>query len=139
MADPCIKEDRVSRLEDDVKIINERLNRHSGKIDKISDNNLVLETILKRLEEDSVLMKQNNIEVNKTMVSIQTAMTEITYNVKELNTRLNNTDTKMSESCKKLEEVEGRGKFDLITFLVSVGVPALLVLGFGTYITSLVK
>lgn len=139
MSEPCIKEDKISRLEQDVISINDRLNRHSDKIDKISDNNLVLETILKRLEEDSISQKQTNSEMNKTMLSIQGAMTEITFNIRELNTKLTNTDEKIESTAKKVNEIDNKGKFDVTSFIVKTVIPVLLGLGFGAYIIQFVK
>ncbi len=139
MSEPCIKEDKIIRLEQDVISINDRLNRHSDKIDKISDNNLVLETILKRLEDDSITQKQTNSEMNKTMLSIQGAMTEITFNIRELNTKLTNTDEKIESTAKKVNEIDNKGKFDVTSFIVKTVIPVLLGLGFGAYIIQFVK
>lgn len=139
MSEPCIKEDKIIRLEQDVISINDRLNRHSDKIDKISDNNLVLETILKRLEDDSITQKQTNSEMNKTMLSIQGAMTEITFNIRELNTKLTNTDEKIESTSKRVTEIDNKGKFDVTLFIVKTVVPVLLGAGVGAYIIQFVK
>ena len=143
MADPCVKSDKIKRLETDVLTINERLNRHSEKIDKISDNNLVLETILKRLEEDSKDQKQTNAEMNKTMQSIQTAMTEITFNIRELNTGLTNTNKKVEEVSTKVNKVDEKGKFDFMDFVKTRVIPVLLtggcIYGIAKFIETLVK
>lgn len=125
MAEPCVKEEKIQRLETDVLSINDRLNRHSDKIDKISDNNLVLETILKRLEEDSKDQKQINSEMQKTMVSIQGAMTEITFNVKELNNKLTETDKKVESTSNKLSCAEEKNKIDTRDIIKSWVVPLL--------------
>lgn len=139
MSEPCIKEDKISRLEQDVISINDRLNRHSDKIDKISDNNLVLETILKRLEEDSISQKQTNSEMNKTMLSIQGAMTEITFNIRELNTKLATTDEKIESTTKRVTEIDNKSKFDVVPFIVKTTIPLLLGLGVGAYIMQFIK
>lgn len=96
MGEPCVKSDEI-------KGINDRLNRHSEKIDKISDNNLVLETILKRLEKDSEEQRKMNTELSTTLVSVQNTMMEISFNTKELNTKLMNVDEKIINVDKKLE------------------------------------
>ena len=140
MSEPCVKSDKIDRLEKDVveikneykssvDSINERLNRHSDKIDKISDNNLVLETILKRLEEDSKDQKQTNAEMNKTMISIQGAMTEITFNVRELNSKLAETDKKISDVNVKVNKVDEKTKFDFVDFIKVKVIPVLLTSG----------
>jgi outer membrane murein-binding lipoprotein Lpp len=116
MSEPCIKEDKINRIEADVININDRLNRHSDKIDKISDNNLVLETILKRLEEDGKEQKIQNAEVNRTMLSIQGAMTEITFNIKELNTKLIETDKKANDANIKASKVDEKSKIDFLEY-----------------------
>ena len=139
MAEPCVKSDKIERLETDVVNINERLNRHSEKIDKISDNNLVLETILKRLEEDGKEQKKHNAEANRTMLSIQTAMTEITFNVKELNTKLILVDNKTNFVSAKLEELDNKGKFDVINVIVKIAIPTLLGLGVGALIMQFIR
>lgn len=137
MSIPCNKEDKIYRLEKDVqdikqeyksdiKLITDRLNRHSEKIDKISDNNLVLETILKRLEEDGKEQKEINSAMNKTLLSVQTAMTEITFNVKEMNNKLISTDDKLEKTIKKVSEIDNRGKFEIIGFITKTVVPFLL-------------
>lgn len=125
MAEPCLKDDKINRLETDVISINDRLNRHSEKIDKISDNNLVLETILKRLEEDSKDQKQTNSETQKTMISIQGAMSEITFNVKELNNKLTDTDRKVESVSNKLSSSEEKSKIDMRDIIKSWIVPLL--------------
>lgn len=139
MSEPCIKEDKIARLEQDVISINDRLSRHSDKIDKISDNNLVLETILKRLEEDSISQKQTNSEMNKTMLSIQGAMTEITFNIRELNTKLATTDEKIESTTKRVTEIDNKSKFDVVPFIVKTTIPLLLGLGVGAYIVQFIK
>ena len=139
MAEPCIKEDKIKRLEDDVITISDRLNRHSDKIDKISDNNLVLETILKRLEDDGKEQKQTNAMMNNTLLSVQTAMNEITFNIKELNTKLTNTDEKVDLANKKIRAIDEKSKFDVQVFFVKTIVPALIGLGVGAYIMQFVK
>jgi chromosome segregation ATPase len=133
MAEPCIKEDKIKRLEEDVVTISDRLNRHSDKIDKISDNNLVLETILKRLEDDGKEQKQTNAMMNNTLLSVQTAMNEITFNIKELNTKLTNTDEKVDSANKKIRAIDEKSKFDVQVFFVKTIVPALIGLGIGAY------
>lgn len=125
MSEPCIMKDKVNRLEVDVVAINDRLNRHSGKIDKISNNNLVLETILKRLEEDSKEQKQTNAEMNKTMISIQGAMSEITFNVRELNTRFAETDEKISDVNAKVNKVDAKSKVDFLDYFKTKILPYL--------------
>ena len=125
MADPCLKDDKINRLEADVISINDRLNRHSDKIDKISDNNLVLETILKRLEDDSISQKQTNNEMNKTMLSIQGAMTEITFNVRELNNKLVETDKRVNDTSAKVNKVDEKTKVDIWELVKSKLVPFL--------------
>jgi methyl-accepting chemotaxis protein len=140
MSEPCIiKEDKLNRLEVDVNNINDRLNRHSDKIDKISDNNLVLETILKRLEEDGKEQKQTNAMMNNTLLSVQSAMNEITFNVKELNTKLAATDKRAEEMSNKIESVDNKSKFDALPWIVKVGIPLLLGLGIGSYIMKFIK
>ena len=129
MSEPCIKSDKIDRLETDVISINERLNRHSEKIDKISDNNLVLETILKRLEEDGKEQKSVNDMLNKSMQSIQAAMTEITFNIRELNTGLTNTNKKVGEVDTKLNKVDEKTKFDFMDFIKAKIIPVLLTSG----------
>ena len=154
MSEPCVKSDKIERLEkdvidikkehkDDVSNIVERLNRHSDKIDKISDNNLVLETILKRLEEDGKEQKTVNAEMQKTMVSIQGAMSEITFNVRELNSKLAETDQKVSEVNTKVNKVDEKTKFDFADFIKTKVIPALLtggcIYGIAKFIESIVK
>lgn len=139
MSEPCSKADKIERIESDVISINERLNRHSDKIDKISDNNLVLETILRRLEEDGKEQKQTNAMMNNTLLSVQSAMNEITFNIKELNTKLSVTDEKVDTTSKKLEEEVNKGKFDVISFLVKTVLPTLIALGAGAFITQFIK
>ena len=139
MSEPCIKEDKIKRLEDDVITISDRLNRHSEKIDKISDNNLVLETILKRLEDDGKEQKQTNAMMNNTLLSVQTAMNEITFNIKELNTKLTNTDEKVDLANKKIRAIDEKSKFDVQVFFVKTIVPALIGLGIGAYIMQFMK
>ena len=129
MAEPCVKSDKIERLETDVVNINERLNRHSEKIDKISDNNLVLETILKRLEEDGKEQKSVNDMLNKSMQSIQAAMTEITFNIRELNTGLTNTNRKVEEVNTKVNKVDEKTKFDFMEFIKAKVIPVLLTSG----------
>lgn len=137
MSEPCIKSNIITNLEKDVKdikqehkesfkIITERINRHSDKIDKISDNNLVLETILKRLEEDGKEQKKINSEFQKTMLSIQTAMGEIIFSIKELNTRLMETEQKTDVLGDKVEKIEERGKFDFVMFMKNKAIPFLI-------------
>ena len=116
MSEPCVKEDKINRIEADVLNINERLNRHSDKIDKISDNNLVLETILKRLEEDGRDQKIVNESLNKSMLSIQGAMTEITFNVRELNTKLAETDKRVLDTNAKVNKVDEKSKVDFLEY-----------------------
>lgn len=125
MSEPCVKKDKIERLEIDVTNINERLNRHSEKIDKISDNNLVLETILKRLEEDGKEQKSVNELLNKSMLSIQAAMTEITYNIRELNTGLTNTNKKVSDMDFKLHNIDNKSKIDIWEVIKSKAIPFL--------------
>ncbi|MBU5332136.1 hypothetical protein KQI61_07985 [Anaerocolumna aminovalerica] len=139
MSEPCIKEDKLNRLEADVNNINDRLNRHSDKIDKISDNNLVLETILKRLEEDGKEQKQTNAMMNNTLLSVQSAMNEITFNIKELNTKLAATEKRAEEMSNKIESVDNKSKFDALPWIVKVGIPLLLGLGIGSYIMQFMK
>lgn len=139
MSEPCIKEDKLNRYEADINNINDRLNRHSDKIDKISDNNLVLETILKRLEEDGKEQKQINAMMNNTLLSVQSAMNEITYNIKELNTKLAATDKRAEEMHNKIELVDNKSKFDALPWIVKVGIPLLLGLGIGSYIMQFMK
>lgn len=129
MSEPCVKSDKIERLETDVFTINERLNRHSEKIDKISDNNLVLETILKRLEEDGKEQKSVNELLNKSMQSIQAAMTEITFNIRELNTGLTNTNRKVEEVNVKVNKVDEKTKFDFMDFIKAKVIPVLLTSG----------
>ena len=135
----CIKEDSIKRIGEDIDNINERLNRHSEKIDRISDNNIVLETILKRLEEDSDIQKKTNSETQKTMLSIQTAMSEITFNIRELNTKLKANDDKLDNTVNKVNEIDNRGKFEVVSFIKSTIIPALLGLGIGAYIMQFIK
>ena len=143
MAEPCVKSDKIERLETDVVNINERLNRHSEKIDKISDNNLVLETILKRLEEDGKEQKSVNELLNKSMQSIQAAMTEITFNIRELNTGLTNTNRKVDEVNVKVNKVDEKTKFDFMEFIKAKVIPVLLtggcIYGIAKFIESIVK
>ena len=129
MSEPCVKSDKIDRLEVDVFSINERLNRHSDKIDKISDNNLVLETILKRLEEDGKEQKSVNELLNKSMQSIQAAMTEITFNIRELNTGLTNTNKKVDDVNVKVNKVDEKTKFDFMDFIKAKVIPVLLTSG----------
>lgn len=137
MSEPCIKSNIITNLEKDVKdikqehkecfkIITERINRHSDKIDKISDNNLVLETILKRLEEDGKEQKKINSEFQKTMLSIQTAMGEIIFSIKELNAKLMETEQKTDVLGDKVEKIEERGKFDFVMFMKNKAIPFLI-------------
>lgn len=123
MSEPCNKEDKLSRIESDIMIINDRLNRHSEKIDKISDNNLVLETIMKRLEEDSRDQKQNNAETQKTMLSIQGAMTEITFNIKGLNTKFSEVNERVDNIDEKFNNSEDKSKVDIREIIKSKIVP----------------
>lgn len=116
MSEPCVKTEKINRIEADVLNINERLNRHSDKIDKISDNNLVLETILKRLEEDGRDQKIVNESLNKSMLSIQGAMTEITFNVRELNTKLAETDKRVLDTNAKVNKVDEKSKVDFLEY-----------------------
>jgi len=116
MSEPCVKTEKINRIESDIVNINERLNRHSDKIDKISDNNLVLETILKRLEEDGRDQKIVNESLNKSMLSIQSAMTEITFNVRELNTKLVETDKRIDDTSAKLNRVDEKSKVDFLEY-----------------------
>lgn len=143
MAEPCIKSDKIERLETDVFTINERLNRHSEKIDKISDNNLVLETILKRLEEDGKEQKSVNDMLNKSMQSIQAAMTEITFNIRELNTGLTNTNKKVDDVNVKVNKVDEKTKFDFMDFIKTKVIPVLLtsgcIYGVAKFIEGLVR
>ena len=143
MSEPCVKSDKIERLETDVVNINERLNRHSEKIDKISDNNLVLETILKRLEEDGKEQKSVNELLNKSMQSIQTAMTEITFNIRELNTGLTNTNRKVDEVNVKVNKVDEKTKFDFMDFIKTKVIPVLLtsgcIYGVAKFIEGLVR
>lgn len=134
-----MKSDKIGRLEVDVISITDRLNRHSEKIDRISDNNLVLETILKRLEDDSVVQKQTNAEMNKTMLSIQGAMSEITYNIRELNTRLVSTDKKISSVSDKVEEIDEKSKVDFLEIIKAKIVPFLFGGGFIYAIVEIFK
>ena len=129
MSEPCVKSDKIERLETDVVNINERLNRHSEKIDKISDNNLVLETILKRLEEDGKEQKSVNELLNKSMQSIQAAMTEITFNIRELNTGLTNTNRKVEEVNTKVNKVDEQTKFYIMEVHNAKVIPVLLTSG----------
>lgn len=138
MSEPCIKTDKINRLELDVNLINDRLNRHSEKIDKNNDNTIVLETILRRLEEDSANQKSTNAEMNKTMISIQAAMTEITFNIRELNNKLTATDKIVEATSNKLIEIDNKSKFDVMSFLVKTAIPLLLGLGVGAYIMQIV-
>ncbi len=137
MSEPCVKEDKINRLEkdiqeikqehkNDIKAANERLNRHSDKIDKISDNNLVLETILKRLENDGKEQKEINTAMNKTLLLVQSAMTEITFNMKEMNNKLISTDDKLEDTIKKVSEIDNRSKFEIISFITKTIIPFLL-------------
>jgi predicted nucleic acid-binding Zn-ribbon protein len=150
MSEPCIKSDKIERLEkdfqemkqehkSDIKNINDRLNRHSEKVDKISDNNLVLETILKRLEEDGKEQKIQNAEVNKTMISIQGAMTEITFSIKELNNKLTETDKKVENTNERITVEEEKGKFDIGLFIKTKIVPFLIGGGTIYFIAEVVK
>ena len=139
MSEPCVKSDKIKRLETDVSSINERLNRHSDKIDRISDNNLVLETILKRLEEDSISQKQTNAETQKTMVAIQGAMVEITFNIRELNTKLKSTDDKVDSVTTKVSDINSKHKWDWVLFIRDKAIPALIVGGLGYYLSQLTK
>ena len=143
MSEPCIKSDKIDRLETDVISINERLNRHSEKIDKISDNNLVLETILKRLEEDGKEQKSVNDMLNKSMQSIQAAMTEITFNIRELNTGLTNTNKKVDDVNVKVNKVDEKTKFDFMDFIKTKVIPVLLtsgcIYGVAKFIEGLVR
>jgi chromosome segregation ATPase len=125
MSEPCVKSDKIDRLGIDVVNINERLNRHSEKIDKISDNNLVLETILKRLEEDGKEQKSVNKLLNESMLSIQSAMTEITFNIRELNTGLTNTNKKVHDMDVKISTVDNKSKIDIWEAIKSKVVPFL--------------
>lgn len=138
MSEPCNKTDKINRLELDVNLINDRLNRHSEKIDKNNDNTIVLETILRRLEEDSANQKSTNAEMNKTMISIQAAMTEITFNIRELNNKLTATDKIVEATSNKLIEIDNKSKFDVVSFLVKTAIPLLLGLGVGAYIMNFV-
>ena len=143
MSEPCVKSDKIDRLEKDVININERMNRHSEKIDKISDNNLVLETILKRLEDDGKEQKSVNELLNKSMLSIQTAMTEITFNIRELNTGLTNTNKKVDEINVKVNKVDDKTKFDFMDFIKTKVIPTLLtggcIYGIAKLIESIAK
>lgn len=143
MSEPCVKSDKIDRLEVDVFSINERLNRHSDKIDKISDNNLVLETILKRLEEDGKEQKSVNELLNKSMQSIQSAMTEITFNIRELNTGLTNTNKKVEDVNIKVNKVDEKTKFDFMDFIKAKVIPVLLtsgcIYGVAKFIEGLAK
>lgn len=146
MSEPCIKGDKIERLEKDVININERLNRHSDKIDKISDNNLVLETILKRLEDDGQEQKEIDSAMNKTLLSVQSAMTEITFNVKEMNNKListdskiESTDSKLEDTIKKINDIDNRSKFEWAGFITKTAIPFLLGGGVIYAITQLVK
>jgi chromosome segregation ATPase len=125
MSEPCNKADKIERIESDVVNINERLNRHSDKIDKISDNNLVLETILRRLEEDGKEQKQTNAMMNNTLLSVQSAMTEITFNIKELNTGLVETNKRVDSANEKLYKVDEKTKVDIWELVKSKIVPFL--------------
>jgi chromosome segregation ATPase len=125
MSEPCSKGDKIDRIESDVNLINERLNRHSDKIDKISDNNLVLETILRRLEEDGKEQKQTNAMMNNTLLSVQSAMTEITYNIKELNTGLAETNKRVDSANEKLYKVDEKTKVDVWELIKSKAIPFL--------------
>lgn len=116
MSEPCVKTDEIKRLKEDFSSINERLNRHSDKIDKISDNNLVLETILKRLEEDGRDQKIVNESLNKSMLSIQSAMTEITFNIRELNTKFIEVDKRVSDTSVKVNKVDEKSKIDFLEY-----------------------
>lgn len=129
MSEPCVKSDKIDRLEVDVITINERLNRHSDKIDRISDNNIVLETILRRLEEDGKEQKSVNESFNESMQSIQVAMAEITFNIRELNAGLINTNKKVDETNSKVNKVDDRGKFDFVDFIKVRVIPVLLTSG----------
>ena len=143
MSEPCNKDDKINRLEQDVVGINERLNRHSEKIDKISDNNLVLETIMKRLEEDSKEQKQTNAEMQKTMVSIQGAMTEITFNVRELNTKLVETNDRVDGINDKFSNDSEKNKIDIRDIIKSKIIPILTgggcIYGLAEFIKGLIK
>lgn len=125
MSEPCIKSDKIDRAEKDIVSINDRLNRHSEKIDRISDNNLVLETILKRLEDDGKDQKIVNESLNKSMICIQGAMTEITYNVRELNNKLADTSSKVDATTDKLKTVDDKSKVDIWELIKSKIVPFL--------------
>ena len=110
---------------------------------KISDNNLVLETILKRLEEDGKEQKSVNELLNKSMQSIQAAMTEITFNVRELNTGLTNTNRKVDEVNVKVNKVDEKTKFDFMDFIKTKVIPVLLtsgcIYGIAKFIEGLVR
>ena len=150
MSEPCVKEDKINRLEkdiqeikqehkNDIKATNERLNRHSDKIDKISDNNLVLETILKRLEDDGKEQKEINTAMNKTLLLVQSAMTEITFNMKEMNNKLISTDDKLEDTIKKVSEIDNRSKFEITSFITKTIIPFLLGGGVIYAILQIVK
>ena len=150
MSEPCNKEDKIKKIEqdiqevkqeykNDIKTTNERLNRHSEKIDKISDNNLVLETILKRLEDDGKEQKEINSAMNKTLLTVQAAMTEITFNVKEMNNKLISTDDKLGNTIRKVSEIDNRSKFEITSFITKTVIPFLLGGGVIYAILQIVK
>ena len=81
--------------------------------------------------------------MNKTMQSIQTAMTEITFNIRELNTGLTNTNKKVEEVSTKVNKVDEKGKFDFMDFVKTRVIPVLLtggcIYGIAKFIETLVK
>ena len=81
--------------------------------------------------------------LNKSMQSIQTAMTEITFNIRELNTGLTNTNRKVDEVNVKVNKVDEKTKFDFMDFIKTKVIPVLLtsgcIYGIAKFIEGLVR
>jgi flagellar motility protein MotE (MotC chaperone) len=155
MSDPCIKTDLFNSLRNDINLVNQRLNSHSEKMDLMHDDHLNLakntavmqelvsnqtkfiENVVSTNEASRKEQAEVNASIKDTLVKIQQALMESAFQAKDLaNTDeiLKKSDEEIKkrldeneeEIKKRLDEIDEKSKFDILLFIRTTAVPALL-------------
>lgn len=113
MSEPCIKKEVINMMQKDIDTINNRLDRHSEKMDIMHDDNVALEThtaVLQTLIQEQKIFNQkmfDTLDVNqdKQNATVEKLFSSIEHNQKEQNSINRNIEHTLVGISDKLEDL----------------------------------
>lgn len=113
MSDPCIKKEVISMMQKNINAINNRLDKHSEKMDSMHDDNVALEThtaVLQTLIQEQKIFNQKMFDTldnnqDKQNTTVEKLFNSIEQNQKEQNSINRNIEHTLVGISDKLEDL----------------------------------